>query len=466
MTSKIAEYVEADILASGIWPSIDKLKVPMWTQGSNVDFRKGGVQKAKGYGAIATCPLDINALAQANVQGQKRAYAGCTTGLYYYVDGQEFYPIRTGLSTGTWSLQPWGAYLLATNNVDRMQLWQNSGLSADISEAPLRSKIIRSMGVFNIALNTSNGEDRVEWADPDSPLVWTPSLDNNFAGGLNIRNISSGIRCAEAIGTRLGVWSSDQMYSVQYVGGDDVLGYDTLTAKVGAAGMNCVIIDGAYAVGVEQRGVWRTDGVSVEWPADPAIWDYFAGRIDFTRGDEINGWFDRDRQTYEWNWPLVGGGFEGWAMTRQGVWAPRSFSLSAVADDSVFGYPLGAQSSALRRLSYGVDAAGAALASSIRSKPLAMGETDKYKWVDEFRLRQTNTGARFRFGVYYDSPDGDEPDEWLSYQDMAQRMLQVDGEHREAAFWVFEISTDGVGETFTLEGIEVWGKYGGGVIGG
>lgn len=454
MPSKFAELAEPQVFESGVFKSVDALKAPLWVDGKGCTFKKGQVEKAKGYSAWQTAAAAVNSIAQALVSNVRRLYFGTATALYYFPDGGSITAIRTGLSSGRWSLLPWGAFLIATNDVDALQLWQNTGTAANISDGPTRARIVKALNVFIVAFDADGIAGRFEWCDRGNPAVWTPSL-SNLAGGDNIRNIASRTQCAEAFGNGIAVWSSEQMYLISYVAGTAVLAYRTLDADVGAAGLNAVAVRGTIAYGLERRGFWKTDGLNVEWIAQPAMWDYFKDRIDFSLGDEITCHYDADADAVEWHWPIVGGGYEGWAYGLQNrAWMPREWKLTAAVEGAVWGKALGAVDTALVQLADTVNLAGGAMTSYIQTKPLAWGDTDVYKWIDELRLRKTGTGATLQIGLL-DEPDGSPT--WLDAETLAERHFPM----REAAFWIMKIGSTGVDGNWSFAGVEAYGYAGG-----
>lgn len=453
MPQRLGEIVDPAHFESGIWKSVDVLKAPLWVDGSNVTFRKAQVEKARGYETFLTAGAAVNAVAQALVGGTKRVYLGEPTALQYYDDGGSVTTIASGLTSGQWSMEPWGSYLLATNNQDKLRLWPNTGTALEVSDAPATARIVRQLNVFTVLFDAAGTAGRFVWSDRGDPTVFTASL-SNLAGGDYIRNINSRTQCAEKFANGLACWSSDQMYLVSYVGGTAVLSYRTLPANVGAAGLNSCVVVGSYAYGVEPRGFWKTDGLQVQWIAQPAMWDYLSGRIDFDAGDEITCHYDSEYECVEWHWKTQAAGYEGYAYNvRTGSWQPRDWKLTAAAGSAVWGKPIGANGTAVYKLSSGVNAGASALPAWVQTKPLAWGDTDVYKWLDELRLRKSGS-ANFQVGLL-DAPDG--TPEWLSAETMAERHYPM----REAAFFVLKVASTAADADWSLAGIEGWGEFGG-----
>lgn len=399
---------------------------------------------------------DINALAQASADGEKRVYLGGHSALYYFVEGQEIYPLRTsGLTPGgRWDLLAWGKYLLATNDLDPIQLWPNVGLAASIADGPLTASIIKALNIYILAFNAGGEDGRVEWCVGGNPLLWTPTLEND-AGGFNIRNVTSKIRAVEQLGDNLLAFTQSQIFVIQYVGGDTIITYRDLSPSLGAIGKKCTVAIGGSVFGLERRGFWQTDGVSERWLAEPMDWDYFKDRIDFDRGDEITVFYNRDRGTVEWNWPIVGSSaFEGAAYDlKTGQWGQRAYGLTAAVGDGVFGQPVAANGAELRLMNTGVNAGEAALASYVQTKPLAVGDTNLYKFLSEIRVRKSGT-ALLTIGLQ-ESPD--DAIVWLDPVTLTERHFP----DREAAFFTLKFSSVGLGDDWSVSAWEFYGTFGG-----
>lgn len=456
MAKKLTEISSREELESGIFSAVDALKAPLWVSGSNVDFRNGRVEKARGWSVLQSGLVGVTAVAQALADDQKRLYFGNSDGLFNYVDGEEIYTLRSGMTAGRWSLLPWGRFLLATDNVSPLQLWPNTGTAANITDGPLRAKLLKALNVFVVALDCEGEEGRFEWCTDGNPEVWTPTLDNT-AGGANLRDISSGIKAGEPFSNGLGLWTRDQMFLVSLVGGNDVMGYQRLAPDVGACGQQAVAVQGGVAYGVDERGFWATDGVTEKRIGQPAIWDTVGATIDFERGDEVVCYVNTARGTVEWNWRTPEGGRSGIAFGRDnGSWAPRDYGIEAAAAGAVFGFPVGTDGTDLRKLGDGVNAGSAALPASVTSKPLAFGDTDRYKYIDELRM-QFSGRASLEIGL----GESDEAvDEWLAAEELTKRHFPA----REAAFWTLRFSSTGVDDTWAVEAVEIFGKLAGGRI--
>lgn len=456
MPQKLTEILDSKVLESGIWPAVDNFKVPLWKDGMNVSFRKGQVEKSLGYAAFLTAGAAVNAIEQALVASVKRVYFGTPTALYYFPDGGSITALRTGLSSGQWDLLPWGAFLLATNNVDKIQLWQNTGSAADITDGPTKARMVRALKVFIVAFDADGVEGRFEWCDRGNPTVWTPTLEN-LAGGDQIRDIVSKTMSAEPFAGGLACWSTGEMYLLTYVGGTSIITYRKLEADCGSAGLKAVCVKDNWAYGVEQaRGFWRTEGVNVSWIGDPMIWDTYKSLIDWTKGDEITC-HDAGDDCIEWHFPLVAGGGMGLSFnTKTGSWAPKSWKLTAACKSETWGVPLGANGTGIYKLSTGYNQAADPMSAWVQTKPLEMGTLEFFKWVDELRMRMSGN-AKLDIGLL-DQPDGSVT--WLTQENLGRSHFPM----REAGFWILKISSTTLDSFWSWAGCEVYGQVAGPIV--
>jgi hypothetical protein len=171
-------------IQSGIY-QIGKAAAVLWQDGRNIVFRDLGFRSAGGA-TQKSVPLGDQArdIAQAYVSGTlaKRLYFGTDTKV-------EMHELIGGVWTETdlltWptagqyaDLETWGTWLVATNGVDPVKVWKNTGLLVDLAGTPFtRAKIIKRKQPFLLAFNTNNiGDTGVEWSS-DSDIE---ELDSNI----------------------------------------------------------------------------------------------------------------------------------------------------------------------------------------------------------------------------------------------------------------------------------------------
>src|SRR5690606_4702473 len=88
---------EADVLTTGLFPSLPTNQLALWREGENILFTEGRVEKLAGYTDEATTASgeDILAFAQAYVDNAERVYYGTEGYLYRWAQG-----IQTQIGSG------------------------------------------------------------------------------------------------------------------------------------------------------------------------------------------------------------------------------------------------------------------------------------------------------------------------------------------------------------------------------
>lgn len=463
MSEKLFDISDPRLLESGVWPSLNASKIPLWQDGNNINFREGSAQKMAGWEELGDNGEVINCIQQAFVAGKERAYMGSASKLSLYEDGVVS-DIETGLSAGYWSMSPWGNWLLATNGVDAPRLWKNAGAPVLINTSFDTAEIVRVLKFHTVFFNTtgsgSNGPERLAWSSEDNPELTVPDVINS-AGGLNIRNISSPIQAAELFGDYIAFYSLDQMYLLEYVGGQLVFGYDENMSGIGALGKNVVVPVGRRHFGLERRGFWVTDGAQEDFIDEPPVKDYLQGLVDFSRTQEIVSFHNRRRAQVEWFFPTQQGGYAGIAYQYDNRhWAPRNFRLSATQAGKVFSGPLAAATTKLVKLETGVNAGTSPLTASLTTKPIVMQQTDYFKFLDEIRLELTKVGSLMLEVGLMESINKSAPVEWLTGVE-AQEHNFIE---REAVAFVLRFTSTDIDVEWSVSQIEFFGAVAGAKI--
>lgn len=452
----LAEIKDPQAIESGVFPGPAKGTAPLWAAGKNVIFREGAVEKMPGWEKLFSLSATPSAVVQAFADGAQRAYAGNATGLWKWEAGvlEQILTMPSGLH---WSLQVWGNQLLAVDEeTSGVWWWGNSGQAGIAPGSPSKASIIRAFNVHLMAFQRDGEPNRISWCSAGNPGLWTPALDNS-AGGLNIRNISSPIRAAGMMGQYMAVYSADQMYLVQYVGGQIVFGYTEALAGIGAAGKNCLVPVGREHYGCERRGFWRTDGASSIFISEPALWTAVKDRINWDRGDDIYGIHNRELSLAEWYYPTVDGGFEGVAYNySKGIWMPRDFRVNGGQSGTVFPGPIAAINEDVVVMNQGKNAGELPLAANIQTKPLALGTEQFWKYIDDICC------------AFEGNPDLEiglqselyEEVEWLPLQALTRHV----GPERETVFLTLRFSSSALDAWWRVNQIAIDGELAGEVI--
>lgn len=442
----------------GIFPSVDKLSAPFWADGENVEFRKGGVVSSLGYVELATLPGPVNELAQAFHEGEQRAYMAVGNGVFMRSSISGLSSLGSFPSSdGTPYFETFGSFLLATNGVDPVMVWENGGDLVELEEATAQftfAKILHRRDQHIIAFNTSNGQNAYEWCSASDIHEWDPSLQNS-AGANWIRDLDSEITAVVDLGQQTAVYSRETMALLRFIGQPDVFGHTPALNGIGAPGPRAVVQVGAENYGLNRQGVFRTDGLGFSYIDDPMVHDYLEETVDFALGHSIKGYHNEDLSSVIWFFPKKGGGRAGigYNYTRP-AFRKYSSQIEVALERQVFDTPIAAVNNMLVRLNVSHNAAGLALPKWVRTKPLAATSAAFWKTWSHLKLVGRWNNAQVRFGVMED-PNGDIVD-WFDVQDLAfENWINRDG-----VFLVLEFRADALDSWFEFSQLQIFGQQG------
>jgi hypothetical protein len=267
----------------------------------------------------------------------------------------------TGISkaTGTqmvsrWSVVQWGTWVLATNGVDRIQIWKPSptqtefkdlSLAASTSDGaePEFAELLIKFKAFVLAANTNNGTDFVDWCAEDDVSVWTPS-PSNLAGSKQLRNMRSPIRAASPLGDGIAFFGDDRSVYCSFVGSPNVLGFRDFVDGTGALSKDAVTTVGRHIYGMGKHGIWRTDGVQVQYIDDPAIHDFvYAGGINREQLSQVIAWWNPAERMIVFFFPEPGSDFNSRGVgfnVDNNSWTILGFGRTAATSSTAFRFPV------------------------------------------------------------------------------------------------------------------------------
>ena len=217
---------------NGVTPNGD-YNVKSVIDGDNyvIEHTSAATASGSGGGASVTYEYEISLGRESAALGSGYGVGGY--GQSTYGTPRSSYVILPPL---VWFLDQWGEYLVACPLGGSIYEWQ---LSTSTRAQLLANAPTPNTGIFVtvekhlVALNAGGQNMRVEWSDQDDNTVWAPS-DINTAGG---RTLVGGNRLLFGMRTRFGnvLFSDTALFSMTFVGGLDVFGFDTLAS--GAAGI-------------------------------------------------------------------------------------------------------------------------------------------------------------------------------------------------------------------------------------
>lgn len=355
--------VHANELGSGLSPSEPGRAAPFWKQGRNVVFNDGHVASELGQSIMFFTQQQepITGIKSTNIDGVPVVFFGTLTSLYRWdevngvvdltrVDGLSAKVPYTGTVHNPWQWARWGSWMVASNGVDPVQVYKNTGKFVALAAPFTFAKLLYSLDTHLLVLNTSDGDNIVKWSDLDNIEEWATTVSND-AGEKSMRNLDSGIISVEKLGDTIVAYTNNEAFAVNYIGRPYVFGTQFLMEGFGPAGINSVAVVDKRHFGFGRASVWVTDGLSVNYIQSPAMFDFLyrdqATRYDKERPELVLGFHDRIKSsvcfyyaTEDSDSQNIGVAFNYKTL----AWTVLAYGRTAVDDSGVFPFCLAGDS--------------------------------------------------------------------------------------------------------------------------
>jgi hypothetical protein len=470
-STKLMELRPGKGLDSGLNPSAEEAAGAIWREGNNVWFRETAIEHLLGRSRIvSSISRQSQALAQAFTQAGARRLYYEDLGIINYWEGAASVVIGNLSPAGDYDLETWGDWLLATDGIANLQLWENTGTFATAGDSAsqfARCKIIKKLAQHVIAYNTNVFPTGFHWCSASNPKLWTPSQTNS-ARNLTIRNLDSEIVGVEPLGAAHAVYSSNTMMLVRYVGPDQWFGTpDQAIQGVGAVSNKSTISNGNFNYGISRAGMFATDGNSFTPIDRPALDKWLQENVDWDRKSTIAGYFDERLGLAIWSLPMISGGRRSIGMdprtravTTEAIYLSRkSFTMldanfGAGLGREIFDYPIVSLTDGIYYASLSNTLAGN---FAITSHLQDAGEPAYYKLWDYVIIPgKISSTAQIRLG-YADEPKK-EIIEWTAWQNITSSRVAF--APRESVYLAIDLKAT---EGFNCSGIFVYGEKAGSV---
>lgn len=352
--SDVIARVEQKAL-EGISPSMPYTQGRLFKTGKNVIFEESSVQPIPGeillVPKLANDPV-LGISEHRKEDGTKQLYWGTPSKLYKWnsaggttQEGTGYTGIYTQTDTARvshWSFAPFSNWIIATNGKDNAQIDKNAGAGfVALGGATFTwAQLVKKMGPYLLALNTSNGTKLIEWSDEDNPESWTPAA-GSAAGNLPLRDLESDIVAAEWLGSMLAVYGTDSASGLSLVGGDLIFASRKLLRGIGAVGKHAVVAVGQLNYGFGQRSLWVTDGNEYKHLDNPEIHETVWEDMNQEQISKAVVWYDKLLDHVYFWWPQAGQANNSKAVIfnrRLSNWSILDFGRSAAAESSIFPY--------------------------------------------------------------------------------------------------------------------------------
>ena len=187
------------------------------------------------------------------------------------------------------------ANVVYVNRSDSIPLHRTSSASSFTNlpnwPSTYRTKALRSFGDFLIALNTTEGgvdhRNRVRFSTTalsnQVPSTWDETDVTQSAGFNDLVQMKTPIVDGATLGSNFLIYSSDQVWMMEFVGGSFIFNFRKLFDDAGAMSQNCIVeVTGKHYV-FDFDDIYVTDGNSRQSICDGRVRDYVFNGIDYSK---------------------------------------------------------------------------------------------------------------------------------------------------------------------------------------
>lgn len=285
-------------------PNPSDLPPASWSEGRNISFKNGKVSKAQGYERIfGNMPDDQRPLYAMPYLSDNTPYwfvgfeksLQRTTGYSWQdvtrvTDGTTDHIPYNANPENTWNGGFLSGVAVMNNGVDTPQIIRATDTYfKDLPNWPtnLKAKIVRPFKNYLIALNLTKDSvlmpTVVKWSSPadpgEVPFTWNEADPTNDAGENPLADTAGAIVDGKKLRDQFIIYKEDSVYSMRYVGGVYVFGFQQLYDDVGMLAPNCVAeFDGKHFV-IGQGDVYVHNGVQKKSVIDGKMKTYLFNAI-------------------------------------------------------------------------------------------------------------------------------------------------------------------------------------------
>lgn len=240
-----------------------ELPMGAWSDGRNVRFGDGFVERMKGHQVIYDPPSVEPYFLQPYSDGTSRRWLYAGASKLYSVSGGTHTNITrqtgavdvdyTATAENVWSGGVLGGVALLNNGTDHPQQWGGSGKAADLSNWPTasttRCKALRSFKYSLVAMNITEGGTNyphmVWWshpADPGSvPGSWSLTDAAKDSGRNNLTATPDRLIDGATLADNFYCYKESSIYRMSYIGAPDIYRFsDPISTQAGALALNCI----------------------------------------------------------------------------------------------------------------------------------------------------------------------------------------------------------------------------------
>lgn len=288
----------------GVVTDTDPFNLPFnaFTRGKNVRFSEGNVERAPIFREVKQLSFDPVFCMGLTAPGSYSTILMVSDDLniYEYANGTYTQVYTNPLPSS--SIQPITGTTLA--NVEYINRPDNAPLYRGPTQTTFSPLVnwpsgytcgsLRSYGDFLIAMNTTEGgidfPNRVRFSDlvvaNQVPSTWDELDTTNSAGFNDLVQMKTPIIDGATLGTNFLIYSSDQVWQMEFVGGTFIFNFRKVFDDAGVINKNCIVeVEGRHYV-FDSDDIYVNDGVTRQSIADRRVRDYVFKSIDRSKTDQ------------------------------------------------------------------------------------------------------------------------------------------------------------------------------------
>ena len=295
-------FVDLDLPAGFRRSGTDLQSRGRWRDGSLVRWRDGAMMPVGGWRERAdfTSGIYRGSMAWEDNSGDRWLAVGSHSALKVstlagsvsditpvgFTSGNESASLNTGYGSGaygtgahgtprqattfseatTWSMSPWGEYLIACSNADgKIYEWQlNTGTpAAAVTNAPTDCLgVVVTPERFVFALGAGGEPRKVQWSDREDNTTWTPAATNE-AGDQTLDGVGQ-IMCGFNVPGETLIVTDAEAYAATYQGPPFVYGFRRIGSACGIVSRKAIAATDSGAIWMGRKGFFRYQGGTVE----------------------------------------------------------------------------------------------------------------------------------------------------------------------------------------------------------
>lgn len=297
--------VRIEELAVGYTPDLPDQKPILWEDGRGVLFIDKTLQPMPGQIPLLSVGVPVNAICST---GDLVFLGTKTSVLTYSLTSAELVDVtsETDKSTGDWSFQPFGNWMLAVhggklwiwkpedNNefildeqgepteVENPAYWPHTTLQevTNFTARGYTPKFLLKCKNFIIAVC----DDSILWCDDDNPESWTPE-ESNMAGDLFIRDIQGSLVGGVATDNFCLICTTKDVVRVDYISRPYIFSYKKLYEGAGIWNAKSICALNRSIFGFGPNGIWVSDGSGISYIDTERVGSTINEKLDLNRTD-------------------------------------------------------------------------------------------------------------------------------------------------------------------------------------